>query len=93
MNDGYDSGSISPSNIFYYNDEKAPVGVLHAPGLVKLNGEPRNIQHSRFPYYEPIKKPITKEDEVVAVAVLLLECLWADGAALRETWKELLLFP
>ena len=88
---GYVTGSIDPTNILF-NWTTCPKGFLHAPGLVEVDTE-KNHKWARFPYYNESKSTISIEDEVIAAAVLLVECMWADLPQMRETWREYLYCP
>lgn len=87
------TGSIAPRNILYQLVGKTCFGIMHVPGLVNLDFQQKSKVHSVFPYYDPAKDTISIADEVVAVCVLLMECILADVAKWRMTWKEYMSCP
>ena len=83
------SGSVSANNVFYKPDDR-PRGLLHAPALREGNEKPRNKEEGHWPYYRENDGPIGADDDILAAAVLISECLFADSVA-RRCWNDLIL--
>ena len=80
---GFAAGSICSRYIMYKQDEQ-PYALLHTPGITELGTE-RNPFYAKYPYYAPDRTKLEKSDDVTALAVLIIECLYADHGR-RSSW-------
>ena len=65
---------------------------LHVPGLVRAGSEVRENHYAEFPYYSKSNDQITQHDDIVAMAVVIMEGLWAD-ANRRDDWRNHISMP
>ena len=85
---GFLAGSISSKNILYHPSDVA-WGKLHCPGIQEASDVPRNINFAKWPYYSEGADPLTEEDDLIAVTVVVIECMFADQNC-RDSWWDLL---
>lgn len=84
---GFVAGSIAPGNILF-KANKEPWGLIHLPGLSKVNDNSGVPLFAQWPYYSNIKKFVTFSDDVVAAAIVIVEGLYSD-LNLRRDWNNM----
>lgn len=83
---GFVSGSLCPRNILYHPSD-VPWGKHHVPGLKEDDDTPRDLNFAKWPYYIEGDTSISEEDDIIAAAVIVVECLLADENS-RDSWKD-----
>lgn len=71
---------------------EVPWGKLHVPGLARADNEEREHPYATFPYYCENNQTISQADDVVAMAVIVMEGLWADTNR-RDDWHNHIKMP
>jgi len=80
---------MAAKNIMYKPDNKA-WGVLHTPGLVEKDSKCLDRKHGHWPYYREHDDFISEQDDTLAAAVVIVECIFADLGG-RKSWFDYLL--